>query len=214
MNEYAQALTAINNLIVVMQSQTLNTQTMFFSDTPQDINLKKIDESGDVIEVAIPNLAKMTANFVSDTELNSRLTEMHMIIGNRAPMDHSHDGRYYTESEVDTKLDEKADVSHSHDDCVKKGDSIYPEGTNELNVGYDSHRFDQGYINMLWCREKVTTGKVILPDRDGVASTIEGDIVMQDGGGIYIRGMNGSLDTLGKLTVNPENRVVVWEPIS
>ncbi len=36
------------------------------------------------------------------------------LIGQKANASHSHDGRYYTEGEVDTKLAQKANSSHSH----------------------------------------------------------------------------------------------------
>lgn len=35
-------------------------------------------------------------------------------VGEKADLDHTHDGRYYTETEVDTKLSGKANTSHTH----------------------------------------------------------------------------------------------------
>ena len=46
--------------------------------------------------------------------------------------DHTHDDRYYTESEVDTKLSGKADIVHNHD-------SVYFRSTNNL---VDPTKFD------------------------------------------------------------------------
>lgn len=40
--------------------------------------------------------------------------EINSAMGNKAEKSHTHDNRYYTESEMDTKLKAKAATSHTH----------------------------------------------------------------------------------------------------
>ena len=55
---------------------------------------------------------------------------------------HTHDGRYYTESEVNTKLAEKSDVGHTHDafdiDAMPRNPIKLP-AASDLNIYYDSN---------------------------------------------------------------------------
>lgn len=49
-----------------------------------------------------------------NTTVQSSFTEMQSKIDNKANSSHTHDDRYYTESEVNTKLNDKANSSHTH----------------------------------------------------------------------------------------------------
>jgi hypothetical protein len=40
------------------------------------------------------------------------------LISNKANLEHDHNDMYYTESEIDSKLDNKADAEHTHDNYV------------------------------------------------------------------------------------------------
>ena len=54
---------------------------------------------------------RKVADSYSKTEINDLLDD---IAGGQVSTDHNHDNRYYTETEVDTKLAAKANSSHSH----------------------------------------------------------------------------------------------------
>ena len=53
-------------------------------------------------------------NHDSDYASISALDELFDIISNKANVSHTHDDRYYTETEVDAKLSSKSDSSHTH----------------------------------------------------------------------------------------------------
>lgn len=55
---------------------------------------------------------------------------------------HAHDGRYYTESEVDTKLSGKSDVGHAHDDRYYTESEIDTKLNGKSNTG---HNHDDRY---------------------------------------------------------------------
>jgi len=43
-------------------------------------------------------------------------SEMDSLLSDKADSSHNHDDRYYTESEIDSQMSDKADASHTHDD--------------------------------------------------------------------------------------------------
>lgn len=53
---------------------------------------------------------------LSHTHVVSDVTDLQTALDGKANSAHTHDERYYTESEVDTKLSSKSDTSHTHDD--------------------------------------------------------------------------------------------------
>jgi len=129
MNEYAKALASMNNLITVIQSQTTNIQEMFFDNTPKDISLKRLDSNGDVVDVVIPNIAKMTESMaVSEHDhderyletvaitgaLNAKANKTHNHDSSYSAVDHEHSDLYYQEYEVNNLLNAKADADHTH----------------------------------------------------------------------------------------------------
>lgn len=71
------------------------------------------DASGNVI----------TSTYATKTEL-----------GGKADKNHTHDDRYYTESEINTKLNDKANKSHTHDDRYYTESEINSK-LNDIQVG-------------------------------------------------------------------------------
>lgn len=58
----------------------------------------------------------------ANTALNSAKEYTDSEVSKKADSEHTHDGRYYTESEIDTKLSGKSDTSHNHNsDYDSKG---------------------------------------------------------------------------------------------
>lgn len=60
-----------------------------------------------VVNSAISNLSTL----VGDTKVSDQISSA---IKNKSNVDHTHDDRYYTESEVNTKLSGKSDINHTH----------------------------------------------------------------------------------------------------
>ena len=70
-------------------------------------------------------VAKTDLDTALQTELNAKATKTYVdeqvsaidtSLSGKSDSDHTHDDRYYTETEVDTKLKTKSDTSHTHDD--------------------------------------------------------------------------------------------------
>lgn len=59
----------------------------------------------------------------ANTALNSAKEYTDSEVSKKADSEHTHDGRYYTESEIDTKLSGKSDTSHNHNSAYD------PKGT-------------------------------------------------------------------------------------
>ena len=62
---------------------------------------------------------------------------------NFAPRSHSHDDRYYTESEMNAKLAEKSNINHTHNSIKDVGDG----GT--LTLAYSKSGLDYGSYSWL-----------------------------------------------------------------
>ena len=54
----------------------------------------------------------------------SNITNLQLTLENKSPTGHTHDDRYYTETEMNTKLNEKANTSHTHNDIYYTKDEI------------------------------------------------------------------------------------------
>lgn len=76
-----------------------------------------IEGTGKTYQCAIAKFTKTTegiSNFVQEIENISSDD------AGFAPLNHTHDDRYYTETEVDTKLSTKSDTSHTHSNYAPK----------------------------------------------------------------------------------------------
>ena len=85
------------------------------------------------------------ANKTVDAEFDAIATAMgalDLAIDGKADASHAHDDRYYTESEIDTKLASKADSSHNHDSAydAKGSASTVQENFQALPLALRSTR--------------------------------------------------------------------------
>jgi hypothetical protein len=83
--------------------------------------LKKIDEGGEAaLKMTLNDAAESNTLPTTDTNtpaitlLQTIRNNLKWLFNNKANNSHTHDDRYYTESEVDTKLNGKAASSHAH----------------------------------------------------------------------------------------------------
>ena len=70
-------------------------------------------------------------------------TEMNAKLDGKSNTGHTHDDRYYTESEINTKLDEKSNANHTHNSIKDAGDG----GT--LTLAYSKSGLDYGSYSWL-----------------------------------------------------------------
>lgn len=66
----------------------------------------------------------------SASNMQTELGNAQTALGNKAEKSHTHDDRYYTESEMNTKLKTKADTSHTHNAIKTKS------GSNSLQLDW------------------------------------------------------------------------------
>ena len=79
------------------------------ANAPEDLDTLK--EIADWISSHANDAAAMNTQI---TENKNEISSLKTTVAGKASSDHTHDDRYYTESEVDTKLSGKADKSHTH----------------------------------------------------------------------------------------------------
>lgn len=99
----------------VPTSRTVNGKAL-----SSNITLSASDVGADVsgaANTALVNAKAYTdaeiAEWVGDTKVSEQITTA---IANKSDTGHTHDDRYYTESEINTKLSGKSDTTHKHDD--------------------------------------------------------------------------------------------------
>ena len=112
----------INTLLIQLQNRITNSTNEFIKLNDKLNN--KIDNKIDNLDSKISDLEKNNDYDVS--EMNAKIKANTKAISGKADknhthikseitdFDHTHDDRYYTESEVDTKLSGKADKIHTH----------------------------------------------------------------------------------------------------
>lgn len=72
-------------------------------------------------------------------------TEVDTLLTGKSGTGHTHDDRYYTESEVDTKLNSKSNTSHNHTNVVSLGNVTAETGTASQSIAGLS--MQQAYSN-------------------------------------------------------------------
>ena len=104
--------------------------------TGTGISFGKVAESSNLFDVGLPAHFRSTVRLGAITNLESYVTNLNSNLGNKANTGHTHDDRYFTESEMNTKLNGKANSSHTHDD------RYYTEGeiNTKLNAKFDAGR--------------------------------------------------------------------------
>ena len=112
----------INTLLIQLQNRITNLTNEFIKLNDKLNN--KIDNKIDNLDSKISDLEKnndydvseMNAKIKANTEaISGKADKSHTHIKSEiTDFDHTHDDRYYTESEVDTKLSGKADKIHTH----------------------------------------------------------------------------------------------------
>lgn len=60
------------------------------------------------------SLSSTSTNPVQNKVVNTAIVALNTVAAGKADSNHTHDSRYYTESEIDSKLSSKADVDHEH----------------------------------------------------------------------------------------------------
>ena len=89
-------------------------------------------------------------NKVLDAEFDAMATAMgalELAIDAKSDSTHNHDGRYYTESEIDSKLEDKASATHNHDDKYDAKGAAADVQTN-LNAVSDTINTHSGNSNI------------------------------------------------------------------
>ena len=79
------------------------------ANAPEDLDTLK--EIADWISAHADDAAAMNTQI---TENKNEISSLKTTVAGKASSDHTHDDRYYTESEVDTKLSGKSDTGHTH----------------------------------------------------------------------------------------------------
>lgn len=74
----------------------------------------------------------------------SNITNLQLVLDNKSATGHTHDDRYYTETEIDTKLDNKADSSHSHSINDVTGLSTSLDG--KMNNDYSESTIESNFF--------------------------------------------------------------------
>lgn len=104
-----------------------------------DITLSADDVAADASGSAAAALS--SAKTYTDTEIATWVgdkavsTQIADAVGSKADLNHNHDDKYYTESEIDSKLNDKANASHTHEAYVNQNAfSNIKVGTNTVSA--------------------------------------------------------------------------------
>jgi len=95
----------------------------------------------------LDTLSEIAAALGNDANFTQTITDQ---LANKASLIHNHDGQYYNESEVDSKLDIKSPINHTHDgsySTIGHTHSGYSEENHNHNNEYSpsGHNHDQAY---------------------------------------------------------------------
>lgn len=93
---------------------------------------------GDITNLTIDLASKAST---VHTHAQSDITNLTTDLANKASAIHNHDGRYYTQSQTDTKLSNKSDITHNHD-------TTYAVKSIETTVSDHEERLDTAETNI------------------------------------------------------------------
>lgn len=77
-----------------------------------------------------------TALSNSITSLQSSVSSLNTSLAGKANSSHTHDNRYYTESEMTTKLNGKSNTNHTHGNYLTTGGGIITDGALKIHSSY------------------------------------------------------------------------------
>ena len=127
-------ISTINNLIDAIDGRISDFITSHnTSNSAHDNILSTVAKTG-----SFNDLTDTPNGFTVDSSLSTTSTNpvqndvLTNALNNKAETEHNHDGRYYTESEINTKLDGKANSTHSH---TWTSQAIGSYGTLRINTG-------------------------------------------------------------------------------
>ena len=121
----------------------------------------------------------------------SNITNLQLTLENKSPIGHTHDDRYYTETEMDTKLDNKANSTHTHNisDVTGLSTSLdgkmsndYSESTIESN--FFAHKIGNIVIVTWWNPTLPTTQNSWVDWKTLPYKSCNTQHIWVDGGGI------------------------------
>ena len=144
----------INTLVIQLQNKitnlnnelkSLNKEIDDLDSKISDLEIRDNSQANDTEN----DIAAMNAKIKANTEaISGKADKNHTHIKSEiTDFDHNHDDRYYTESEIDTKLSGKSDIGHTHDD------RYYTESEIDTKL---SGKADKSHTHNYWERTTQT----------------------------------------------------------
>lgn len=121
---HSHAISDVTNLQTTLNAKVPTTRKINGKALSSDITLSASDVGADASGSA--NTALSNAKAYTDAEIlewvgdKTVSTQISNAVASKADSSHTHDDRYYTESEINTKLSGKSDTSHTHSAYVNQ----------------------------------------------------------------------------------------------